>query len=59
MVRVRVLGELALEELTTQLADVPRARGELWYLQWTLLESAFAPTAQERFDEAPGGSTRR
>jgi len=32
MVRVRVLGELALEELTTQLADVLRARGELWYL---------------------------
>ena len=51
MVRVRVLGELALEELTTQLADVLRARGELWYLQWTLLESAFAPTAHGRFDE--------
>ena len=25
-----------LEELTTQLADVLRARGELWYLQSTL-----------------------
>ena len=52
MVRVRVLGELAIEELTRQLADVLRARAELWYLQWTLLESAFAPTAHGRFDEA-------
>ena len=51
MVRVRVLGELALEEPTTQLADVLRARGELCYLQWMLLESAFVPGAQARFDE--------
>ena len=41
-----------LVELTTQLIDILRARGELWYLQWTLLESAFAPTAQGRFDDA-------
>ena len=59
MVRVRVLGELALEELTTQLADVLRARGELWYLQWTLLESASPLPPGGGSTRAPGGSTRR
>jgi len=54
------LGELdRLETLTAELADLERRNGELWSLQWTLLESAFVPlghadweVAAARLDEA-------
>src|SRR5207244_5337846 len=29
-----------------------RERGDLWYLQWTLLESAFVPIGAARWEEA-------
>ncbi len=41
-----------LLELTAELEVVERRSGELWYLQWTLLESAFAPLARARWDAA-------
>ena len=38
------LGELdRLEALTAELEEIERRHGELWYLQWTLLESSFVP----------------
>ena len=47
------LGELDhLEELTAELAELDRRNGELWYLQWTLLESAFAPLGHAAWDLA-------
>jgi class 3 adenylate cyclase len=47
------LGDLGrLEELTGQLARLWRARGDLWYLQFTLLESAFVPIGHASWDEA-------
>jgi tetratricopeptide (TPR) repeat protein len=47
------LGDLRrLEQLTTELESLWRERGDLWYLQWTLLESAFVPLAAARWDEA-------
>jgi class 3 adenylate cyclase len=41
-----------LLELTSELEAIERQRGELWYLQWTLLESAFAPLARAEWDAA-------
>ena len=41
-----------LEELTNELEPLWRGRSDLWYLQWTLLESAFVPIAAARWDEA-------
>ncbi len=41
-----------LLELTAELEAIERRSGELWYLQWTLLESAFAPLARARWDAA-------
>jgi class 3 adenylate cyclase/DNA-binding SARP family transcriptional activator/tetratricopeptide (TPR) repeat protein len=41
-----------LEELTTGLIQAQRSRQETWYLQWSLLESAFTPTARGQWDEA-------
>jgi tetratricopeptide (TPR) repeat protein len=47
------LGDLArLEELTAGLETLWRRRGDLWYLQWTLLESAFAPLGAGSWEEA-------
>jgi class 3 adenylate cyclase len=47
------LGELPrLEELTSELEHLWRERGDLWYLQWTLLESAFVPIGRARWEEA-------
>jgi class 3 adenylate cyclase len=47
------LGELEhLEELTAELAELDRRNGDLWYLQWTLLESAFAPLGRAEWDLA-------
>ena len=47
------LGDLErLEELTGRLARLWRERGDLWYLQFTLLESAFVPIGQARWDDA-------
>ena len=47
------LGDLhRLEELTAELEPVWRARGELWYLQFTLLESAFVPIGAGRWEQA-------
>ena len=47
------LGDLArLEELTAELELLWRERGDLWYMQWTLLEGAFVPIARARWDEA-------
>ena len=41
-----------LEALTAELEPLWRERGDLWYLQWTLLESAFVPIGAARWDEA-------
>jgi tetratricopeptide (TPR) repeat protein len=41
-----------LFELTSELEVIERGSGELWYLQWTLLESAFAPLARADWDAA-------
>ena len=41
-----------LEELTSLLADAQRRRQDIWYLQWTLEESAFTPTAHGLWDKA-------
>jgi tetratricopeptide (TPR) repeat protein len=38
--------------LTRELETIERGSGELWYLQWTLLESAFAPMARADWDGA-------
>ncbi len=47
------LGDLPrLEELTTRLEALWRERGDLWYLQWTLLESAFVPIGRAQWAEA-------
>jgi tetratricopeptide (TPR) repeat protein len=47
------LGDLLrLEELTDELERIWRERSDLWYLQWTLLESAFVPIGAARWDEA-------
>src|SRR6202035_4939352 len=47
------LGDLArLEELTSELVGLWRERGDLWYLQFTLQESAFVPIGRARWDEA-------
>jgi class 3 adenylate cyclase/DNA polymerase III delta prime subunit len=60
------LGDLQrLEELCTELERTQRRRGDLWYLQWTLCESAHVPLercdwseAQRRADEALAISER-
>ena len=41
-----------LDTLTTELETVEREAGDLWYLQWTLLESSFVPLAGARWDAA-------
>ncbi|HKP90608.1 MAG TPA: AAA family ATPase, partial [Thermoleophilaceae bacterium] len=41
-----------LEELTATLAAIQRRREDIWFLQWTLFESAFTPTVQGDFAEA-------
>ncbi len=41
-----------LEALTAQLTQAQRRRQDTWFLQWTLLESAFTPTVQGRWSEA-------
>jgi tetratricopeptide (TPR) repeat protein len=47
------LGDLQqLAALTAQLEEIQRRNGDLWYLQWTLLESSFVPMAQARWDPA-------
>jgi class 3 adenylate cyclase/tetratricopeptide (TPR) repeat protein len=47
------LGDLArLEELTSELVGLWRERGDLWYLQFTLQESAFVSIGRARWDEA-------
>ncbi len=47
------LGDLPrLKVLTDELERVWRERGDLWYLQWTLLESAFVPIGAGRWHDA-------
>lgn len=47
------LGDLdRLQELTAELEPLWRERSDLWYLQWTLLESAFVPIGAARWPEA-------
>jgi DNA-binding SARP family transcriptional activator len=47
------LGDLPrLDVLTRELERIWRERDDLWYLQWTLLESAFVPMGAARWDEA-------
>jgi class 3 adenylate cyclase/tetratricopeptide (TPR) repeat protein len=47
------LGDLQrLEELTGELARLWRQRDDLWYLQFTLQESAFVPLGRARWNEA-------
>ena len=47
------LGDLQrLEEITDELARLWRQRDDLWYLQFTLQESAFVPLGRARWDEA-------
>ena len=47
------LGDLdRLETLTAELEELERRQGDLWYLQWTLLESSFVPLARARWDPA-------
>jgi class 3 adenylate cyclase/tetratricopeptide (TPR) repeat protein len=41
-----------LERLTAELERLWRERGDLWYLQWTLLEAAFVPIGRARWDDA-------
>jgi DNA-binding SARP family transcriptional activator len=49
------LGDLRrLDEVTRELDRIWRGRDDLWYLQWTLLESAFVPIGAARWDEAEG-----
>jgi class 3 adenylate cyclase/tetratricopeptide (TPR) repeat protein len=54
-----------LEEHTSRLALIQRKRQDIWFLQWTLFESAFSPIvradfaeAARRLDEALGISRR-
>jgi DNA-binding SARP family transcriptional activator/tetratricopeptide (TPR) repeat protein len=48
-----MLGDtVRLEELTATLSELLRRRRDYWFLQWSLLESAFTPTAGCRWDEA-------
>jgi tetratricopeptide (TPR) repeat protein len=47
------LGDLGrLEKVTAELERLWRERDDLWYLQFTLLESAFVPIGRARWDEA-------
>ena len=47
------LGDIErLEELCAELERAQRARGELWYLQWTLCESCYAPLERCDWQEA-------
>ena len=47
------LGDLRrLQKVTAELESMWRERGDLWYLQWTLLESAFVPIGAARWEEA-------
>jgi class 3 adenylate cyclase/tetratricopeptide (TPR) repeat protein len=47
------IGDIArLEQLTGELEPLWRERGDLWYLQWTLLEGSFVAIARARWDEA-------
>jgi DNA-binding SARP family transcriptional activator/tetratricopeptide (TPR) repeat protein len=47
------LGDLSrLRELTDELERIWRERSDLWYLQWTLLESAFVPIGAAHWDQA-------
>ena len=47
------LGDLVrLKALTDELEPLWRERSDLWYLQWTLLESAFVPIGAGHWDEA-------
>jgi predicted ATPase/class 3 adenylate cyclase len=47
------IGDLSrLEELTTELERLWRERGDLWYMQWTLLEGSFVPIARAHWKEA-------
>jgi tetratricopeptide (TPR) repeat protein len=47
------IGDLSrLEELTSELELLWRERGDLWYMQWTLLEGAFVPIARAHWNEA-------
>jgi class 3 adenylate cyclase/DNA-binding SARP family transcriptional activator/tetratricopeptide (TPR) repeat protein len=49
------LGDLdRLEQLTAELAELDRRRGDLWYLQWTLLEASFVPIGRARWDVGRG-----
>jgi tetratricopeptide (TPR) repeat protein len=49
------LGDIArLEQLARELERIWRERDDPWYLQFTLLESAFVPTAAGRWEEAEG-----
>jgi tetratricopeptide (TPR) repeat protein len=41
-----------LAELTAELEQIERRGGDLWYLQWTLLEGSFAPIGGARWDAA-------
>ncbi|MFL5781413.1 MAG: AAA family ATPase [Thermoleophilaceae bacterium] len=41
-----------LEDVTSQLATVQRRREDIWFLLWTLSESAFTPIVQADFAEA-------
>ena len=47
-----MLGDTArLAELTDPLIETLRRRQDAWFLQWSLLESAFTPIAHGRWDE--------
>lgn len=47
------LGDLQrLKDLTDELERIWREHNDLWYLQWTLLESAFVPIGAARWNEA-------
>ena len=50
---VWLTGDLArLEALTGELEALWRERGDLWYLQWSLLEGTFVPMARAQWDQA-------
>jgi tetratricopeptide (TPR) repeat protein len=47
------LGDLGrLQELTDELEHLWRERGDLWYLQWTVLESAYVPIGKADWEKA-------